>query len=91
MGLDFRDTIIVRRTVEKGTKVISEPLGESTFYDKGFDEKEEKRLKLAGDLMIMSAKGTKKIRLSEMDRRKPTLPKGMSISTSKGTSTRKLD
>ena len=91
MGLDFRDTIIVRRSVQKGTKIIEEPLGGSTFYDKEFDKKEENRLKLAGDLMIMSAKGTKKIRLSEMDRRKPTLPKGMSISTSKGTSTRKLD
>jgi hypothetical protein len=91
MGLDFRDTIIVRRTVHKGTKVVEEPLGKSTFYDKGFDEQEEKRLKLAGDLMIMSAKGTKKIRLSDMDRTKPTLPKGMSISTSKGTSKRKLD
>ena len=91
MGLDFRDTIIVRRSVNKGTRIIEEPLGKSTFYDKEFDENEEKRLKLAGDLMIMSAKGTKKIRLSDLDRTKPTLPKGMSISTSKGTSTRKLD
>ena len=91
MGLDFRDTIIVRRTIHKGTKVIEEPLGESTFYDKGFDKQEDKRLKLAGDLMIMSAKGTKKIRLSEMDRTKPTLPRGMNISTGKGTGTRKLD
>ena len=90
MGLDFRDTIIVRRTIHKGTKVVEEPLGESTFYDKGFDEQETKRLKLAGDLMLMSAKGTKKIRISEMDRTKPTLPKGMSISIEKGTGTRKL-
>lgn len=91
MGLDFRDTIIVRRTIHKGTKVVEEPLGESTFFDAGFDKQEDKRLKLAGDLMIMSAKGTKKIRLSEMDRTKPTLPKGMNISTEKGTATRKLD
>ena len=56
-----------------------------------YGQEEEKRLKLAGDLMIMSAKGTKKIRLSDLNRAKPTLPKGMSISTHKGTSTRKLD
>jgi hypothetical protein len=91
MVMDFRDTIIVRRTIEKGTKVIEEPLNKSNLYDKEFDKQEEKRLQLAGDLMIMSAKGTKKIRLGDLDRTKPTLPKGMLISTGKGTSTRRLE
>ena len=90
MVMDIRDTIIVRRTINKGTKVVEESVKGTTFYDQGFDKQEEKRLELAGDLMIMSAKGTKKIRLSEMDRTKPTLPKGMNISTGKGTSTRRL-
>ena len=91
MGIDYRDTIIVRRTIHKGTKVVEEPIKGSSFYDQGFDKQEDKRLKLAGDLMIMSAKGTKKIRLSDLDRTKPILPKGMNISTGKGTGTRKLD
>ena len=25
MGIDYRDTIIVRRTIQKGTKTIDEP------------------------------------------------------------------
>ena len=91
MVMDFRDTIIVRRTINKGTKVIEEPLHKSNLYDEEFDKQEEKRLELAGDLMIMSAKGTKKIRLGDLDRTKPTLPKGMLISTGKGTSTRRLE
>jgi hypothetical protein len=41
--------------------------------------------------MIMSAKGTAKIRLSEMDRTKPILPKGMYVSTGRGTGRRKLE
>jgi len=88
--MDIRDTIIVRRTVNKGTGVIEESVKGTTFYDQGFDKQEKKRLNLAGDLMIMSAKGTKKIRLSDLDRTKPTLPKGIKISTGKGTGTRKL-
>ncbi len=91
MGLDFRDTIIVRRTINKGTKVVEEPLQKQNWAGKEFYDYEDKRLQLAGDLMLMSAKGTKKIRLSDMERTKPTLPKGMIISTGKGTSTRKLE
>jgi hypothetical protein len=91
MVMDFRDTIIVRRTINKGTQVIEEPLHKSNLYDEDFDKQERKRLELAGDLMIMSAKGTKKIRLGDLDRTKPTLPKGMRISTGKGTGTRILE
>ncbi len=91
MVMDFRDTIIVRRTINKGTQVIEEPLKKSNLYDEDFDKQERKRLELAGDLMIMSAKGTKKIRLGDLDRTKPTLPKGMRISTGKGTGTRILE
>ena len=43
------------------------------------------RLKLAGDMWIMSAKGTSKIRLSEMREVKPVDVKGHYISTGKGT------
>ena len=91
MVMDFRDTIIVRRTINKGTQVIEEPLKKSNLYDEDFDKQERKRLELAGDLMIMSAKGTKKIRLGDLDRTKPTLPKGMRISTGKGTGTRRQE
>lgn len=91
MGIDYRDTIMVRLTTHKGTKVVEEPLKGSSLYDQEFDTQEDKRLKLAGDLMIKSAKGTKKIRLGDLDRTKHILPKGMNISTGKSTGTRKLD
>ena len=91
MGLDFRDTIIVRRTINKGTKVIEEPLKKLNWQGAEFQKYEHERLKLAGDLMIMSAKGTTKIRLSEMDRTKLTLPKGLYVSTGRGTGRRKLE
>lgn len=91
MGIDFPDTIIVRRTVNKGTKVIEEPLKKQNWTGEEFFDYEEKRLALAGDLMIMSAKGTKTTRLSAMDRKKPTLPKGYTVSVRKGTETRILE
>ena len=91
MGLDFRDTIVVRRTVNKGTKVVEEPLKKQNWIGDEFYDYEDKRLALAGDLMVMSAKGTKSMRLSTIQRQKPTLPKGFIISTGKGTGTRKLE
>jgi len=90
MVMEIHDSKTIRRIINKGTKVLDEPFRRSGLYDEEFDKKEVERLRLAGDLMIMSGKGTKKIRLSDLDRRKPVLPKGMSISTEKGTSTRKL-
>lgn len=52
------------------------------------DENKKKnldRLKLAGDMWIMSGKGTSKIHLSEMREPKPVVTKGYYISTGKGT------
>jgi hypothetical protein len=49
----------------------------------------EDRLKLAGDLWIMSAKGISKIKLSELHKEKTDL-KGHYISTGRGTNRVKL-
>ena len=91
MGLDFRDTIIVRRTLDKGTRVVEEPVQKQNWTGEEFFDYEQKRLTLAGDLMVMSAKGTKSMRLSAIDRKRPTLPKGYTISVGKGTGTMKLE
>ena len=48
-------------------------------------EKTDDRMKLAGDLWIMSGKGTTKIKLSEMEKSKAADIKGHYISTGKGT------
>jgi hypothetical protein len=72
MGINFIDTIVVRHTRERGTASEEKPVLPSEFMGKQTSKINADRLKLAGDLMILSAKGTKKIRLSAME--KPTLP-----------------
>lgn len=91
MGINFIDTIVVRHTRERGTASEDKPVLPAEFMGKQTSKINEDRLKLSGDLMILSAKGTKKIRLSEME--KPTLPadfKGHYITTGKGTGRIKL-
>ncbi len=91
MGLDFKDTIVVRRSINKGTKIIEEPIKKANWTGEEFQKTEEDRLKLAGNMQIMSAKGTKKIRLADMAKTNPTFPKGYYISTGKGTGRMKID
>ena len=91
MGINFIDTIVVRHNLERGTSSEEKPVLPAEFMGKQTAQVNEDRLKLAGDLMIMSAKGTKKIKLSELE--KPTLPadlKGYYITTGKGTARVKL-
>ena len=90
-GIDFADTIVVRRVINKGTTVVEEPLKKSSWTGSDFKKSETDRLKLAGDLMIMSGKGTTKIRLSEMKQPKTVLPRGYYITTGKGTGRMKLE
>ena len=90
VGINFADTIVVRRTSERCTKIVDEPVKPSAWSGQEFKDTEEKRLALAGDLMIMSAKGTKKIRLSEMTKTKIPDTKGHYIITGKGTGKIKL-
>ena len=82
MGINFIDTIVVRHSLERGTASENKPVLPAEFMGKETTKGNDSRLKLAGDLMIMSAKGTKKIRLSDLE--KPTLPadfKGHYITT----------
>ena len=91
MGINFIDTIVVRHNTERGTSSEEKPVLPAEFMGKQTSKANDDRLKLAGDLWIMSAKGTKKIKLSEMQ--KPVLPadfKGHYITTGKGTSRIKL-
>jgi hypothetical protein len=50
-----------------------------------FKEQEVERLRLAGDLMIISGKGTTKIRLSDLQQTKTPDTKGHYITTGRGT------
>ena len=85
MGINFIDTIVVRRSLNKGTSSTSEPTSPAEFMGSQNKENTEDRMKMAGDLWIMSGKGTTRIRLSDMEKTKSADIKGHYISTGKGT------
>ncbi len=84
-GIDFVDTIVVRRSVEKGTKTIIEPVKSMKWAGKEFKQEQEAKLNKFGSLKIASAKGTSMIDLTKMSR--TTIPSlgGHYISTRRGT------
>ena len=85
MGINFIDTIVVRRTIERGTATVDGPTKPAEFMGEENKQSTDDRLKLAGNLWIMSAKGTSKIKLSDMKEPKSVDLKGHYISTGKGT------
>ena len=85
-GIYFIDTIVVRQNLERGTAYTDQPVLPAEFMGKETSKVNEDRLKIAGDLWIMSAKGTSKIKLSEMQKEKTVDLKGHFITTGKGTS-----
>lgn len=88
-GIDFVDTIVVRRTIEKGTKIVPvkgiKPL---KWAGEGFKEKELKRLKSAGDPMIATRKGTGKLKMSSMKTTQVPSSTGHVLLTGRGTGVR---
>ena len=90
MGINYIDTIVVRQNLERGTAFTDQPVLPAEFMGKETSRANEDRLRLAGDLWIMSAKGTSKIKLSEMQKEKTVDLKGHYITTGKGTSRVKL-
>lgn len=90
MGINFLDTVVSRRSLNKGTSTTDEPTTPSEFMGAQNKQNTDTRMKLAGDLWIMSGKGTTKIKLSEMRTPKPVDTKGLYISTGKGTGRTRL-
>ena len=88
-GIDFVDTIVVRRAVEKGTKIVSvkgiKPL---KWAGKSFKEAQQERIEKAGDPVLASGKGTQRIRLSKMMTTQVPDTKGVTLLTGKGTGVR---
>ena len=88
-GIDFVDTIIVRRTVEKGTKTVPvEGIKPLKWAGQSFKEKELERLKKAGDPVIAARKGTEQLKLSSMQITQVPNPAGHVLSTGRGTGIR---
>jgi hypothetical protein len=84
-GIDIKDTIVVRHVSERGTSSSGSPIKPVDFMGEENKKQNLDRLKLAGDMWIMNAKGTSRIHISEMREAKPVEIKGRYISTGKGT------
>ena len=87
-GIDFVDTIVVRRTIEKGTKVVEEPVKKLNFAGAEFKKYQHEKKRLAGHVGLASAKGTKRILYGKMLETQIPSIKGLSISTGRGTGIR---
>jgi len=88
VGIDFADTIVVRRVVDKGTKIIEEKIKVANWAGKNFKQYEKELRELAGDRVLASCKGTKTLRIKQM--RETTIPdtSGLLMSTGRGTGLR---
>ena len=87
-GIDFADTIVVRRTVEKGTKVVEEKIKKLNFAGDEFKKYQKEKLKLAGDIGLSSSKGTGIVHLSKLQETHIPSIKGLLMSTGRGTAIR---
>jgi len=89
VGIDFVDTIVVRRSTDKGTKIIEEPLKKSNWAGPSFKKYEKERRELAGDIGLASSKGTSIVHLGKMlETQIPSLD-GLYLSVERGTGLRK--
>ena len=84
-GIDFVDTIVVRRSVEKGTKIISEPSLKANWAGESFKKYQKKSMELAGYPRLASSKGTGTISLSQLKETKIPSTSGRHLSTGRGT------
>ena len=89
-GVNFVDTIVVRRSLYKGTQVTDKPVKNIAWVGPKFRKHEEERLNLAGNPRISSSKGTRKMELSKMYKSKIPDLKGHYVVTGKGTGRRIL-
>jgi len=87
-GIDYADTIVVRRTIEKGTKVVEEKVKKLNFAGAEFKKYQKEKLNLAGDIGLVSSKGTDLIHLSQMYDTQIPSTKGLLMSTGRGTGIR---
>ena len=88
VGFDIASTIVVRRTIEKGTKIVEEPLKKLNFAGVEFKKYQKGKLQIAGDIGLSSSKGTDLIHLSKMFETQIPSEKGLLMSTGRGTGIR---
>ncbi len=88
VGMDIADTIVVRRSVEKGTRIIEEPVKKLNFAGAEFKKYQKEHLKIAGDIGLASSKGTGIVHLSKMRETQIPSTSGLLMSTGRGTGLR---
>ncbi len=88
VGIDIANTIVVRRSVEKGTKIILEPVKKLNFAGDEFKKYQKKQLKIAGDIGLASSKGTGIVHLSKMHETQIPSTSGLLMSMGRGTGSR---
>lgn len=88
--MDKSIPIIVRRTTQRGTNTVQEPLITSAWSGQIFKDQENERLVQAKDRMITSSRGTSKIRISSMQKTDIPNTEGFHISSARGTSRLKI-
>jgi len=88
VGIDFVDTIVVRQSVEKGTKIIEKPIKKLNWAGSEFKKYEKESRKLAGDLGLASSRGTGLVHLGKLAETEIPSLKGLQISIERGTGLR---
>ena len=81
----------IRICCNKGTKITEMDMQKPNWAGETFHDHESKKILLAGNLMTSSAKGTNKVQLSTIDRKRPNSLTGQIISTRRGTALTKID
>jgi len=56
VGFDIASTIVVRRTIEKGTKVVEEPLKKLNFAGAEFKKYQKEKLQIEETLVCQAQK-----------------------------------
>ena len=85
VGINFVDTIIVRQSVDKGTKIIKKPVKNLNWAGSEFKKYEKQSRKLVGDMGLVSSKGTSLVHLGKLAKTEIPSIKGVHISTRRGT------
>jgi len=85
VGIDIADSIVVRRTINKGTKIVEEKLEALVWAGKKFKQHEKERLQNFGDSGIVRGKGTSISRLGDLRETLVPDPHGFYMSTGRGT------
>ena len=88
VGIDFVDTIVVRQSIEKGTKIIEKPIKKLNWAGPEFKKYEKVSRKLAGDVGLASSRGTGLVHLDKLAETEIPSLKGLHISTGRGTGLR---